>query len=558
MSKYSQKSYEELQKIVDDIDIMDIEVKKAVEAVQKSNWQMGDTLRYYRIAPVLVDEDQEFDTVYFAYDLNFWRANTHKLNTIQQRIQYLSKDKIHAIFIGTSTTKVQMLLSTYFSDVSFKEQSFTEDVKIDNTTIHKVNALIEDAILRHASDIHLNVKGDQGIIKFRINGELLTFISDRGEEVKKMIRHLMDLSQVVSTDPVAPSSGRFTKYIRGERFDFRFHSIGIYPPETYSVTAVVRILYKDNRSLDDLGFEPEQKERLIDVIQREGIIIFSGPTGSGKTTSMYALLDAARSLIEGKKILSIEDPPEILRDMFEQIEIREARGITWEGALKSCLRLDPDILIIGEIRDSLSAETAIQAAITGHTVLTTIHVDKVEDIPQRFIQLARGQTQTISLSTIAASISALISQRLIKKIYLPEAIKGPIFPYIREKIIQLGYNIGEVHDEYFDLPPEVYYPNPNANDLAKGYYKGYDMSKNGRTVIAEVVRVDDNMRKMIENNADPSEIRKYLRDLEQKTQTYYLDDGTTVINHTHISMIMQAIKKINQGLISIKDVEKYL
>ncbi|MEM3422941.1 MAG: ATPase, T2SS/T4P/T4SS family [Conexivisphaerales archaeon] len=542
-------------------DINSLEVKSSItKFYEYMNDYIASIMVKNRVVPFYYDDSLK--KMYLLCDAKLWQGRYPQLMSIINTIKDVLKSDFEFEPIFAPSTKVYLVISNYFrEDASSQNVVIVEESKVDNATIQEVNGIIEEAINKHASDIHFSAKGERGTVRLRINGELIDFMVRPSNEIAKMIRHLTDVSHVTTTDPVAPAHGRFTKVIKGETYDFRFASIGVYPVDTQAITAVVRILYKEERSLDDLGFEEQQKSVLLDAVNREGIIIFSGPTGSGKTTSMYALLDAAK--LEGKKILTIEDPPEIVRDRFDQIEVREARSITWENALKTCLRMDPDILIIGEIRDSLAADIAIQAAITGHTVLTTIHVDRVEDIPQRFAQLAMAGESKISISTVAASISALVSQRLVKKIYKEKAKSMYLTPYYIEKLKLEGYNIVWEREEadadpFGNIYAEVLYPDPNASDLSKGYYKGYDMTKNGRTVIAEVVPKTDELRKLIESEAEASEIRKYLKELEKKTTTYEVSEGKTVLVHSHISMISHAIKKINQGIISIVDVEKYI
>jgi type II secretory ATPase GspE/PulE/Tfp pilus assembly ATPase PilB-like protein len=543
------------------LDVNSSEVKYAisevVNTIMKNDAEFKNILRNGNIVPFYINKRDEI--IYFIYDENTYKNSFSDLITKRNLIRnsILNNGYNYRIeVIAAPTSKVQLIITTYFTTdkmTTNKEIITEENLRIDNETMREATAIISEAISKHASDIHFSSKGETGFVKIRINGQLITFLTKPRMEIAKIIRYLMNLAHVSNPDPIVPANGRFSMLVNGDVYDFRFASIGIYPSDIHSVMAVVRILYKDKRTLDDLGFEDVQKQKLLDSIQREGIIILSGPTGSGKTTTMYALLDAAD--LKGKKVITIEDPPEILREQFDQIEVRPRRGITWEEALRISLRLDPDVLIIGEIRDSLAADIAIQAAITGHTVLTTIHVDKVEDIPQRFIQLATGAESHIAISTVAASITAMVSQRLIKKLYRTgdatnTAQELPISQYYLDKFSKQGYNIAWDRDEIKDIFNDVYYrsfyPNPDATDLSKGYYGGYDMSKNGRTVIAEVVTQTDELRKLIESKAEPSKIREYLRNLELANP------------RQHISMISHAVKKMNEGLISIKDVGIYL
>jgi type II secretory ATPase GspE/PulE/Tfp pilus assembly ATPase PilB-like protein len=211
--------------------------------------------------------------------------------------------------------------------------------------------------------------------------------------------------------------------------------------------------------------------------------------------------------------------------------------------------LDPDYIIIGEIRDPLAADIAIQAAITGHTVLTTIHVDKVEDIPQRFAQLALSSESKISLATVSAALTGLISQRLVKKLH-PDT-KFPVYIHEYYQKILMENGLQPIMDRSIPLPDEwsyfyveSYYPDDTKTDIKQGYYKGYDMSKNGRTVIAEVVEVDEGLKAIIGANGEAQDIRKYLTKLQKEQK--------------HISMLLHAVQKMNRGIISLADIRAYI
>lgn len=466
--------------------------------------------------------DKKTDMLYFIYsDSSKLMDIKNYLNTRYPKLYETIQmpNVIVNSFVNHFLTEIQ--------DVKLKEKT---DIVIDDNAkiVQQANTMILDAIKKNTSDIHIEVFAHRAQVRFRINGIMTVYREMRPQEAVSLIRTFLNFAQLDVSDLVPPQDGMFQKIINGQRYSFRVNAIGVFTPTGYSTpTLVIRILYKNkSKKLENLGFEPAQLEAFEKMTMREGIIVITGPTGSGKTTTLYALLDHLD--LSGRKVISVEDPPEIPSEKVTQIKIMPERNITWTTALQNALRMDPDILLVGEIRTREAAEIAMQAAITGHTVLTTIHTNGVESIVERFVQIAGKDSPTVNAQTLSYSLIGLVSQRLVKKIKYPVMV--PIDNETKKKLELLGI-LNKVRNPYF--APD----GTKTNELA---FKGYDMSENGRTVIAEVVANDAEFIRVLRKE-DPIIIREYLDTREN-----------------HITLVDHAIKKVNRGEISLLDVMPYI
>lgn len=405
-------------------------------------------------------------------------------------------------------------------------------------------ALINEAIDMHASDIHVEIHGAKGVVLYRVNGILRPHYEERRERIISLIRSFINDAKLDTIDLVKPQNGSMQHFYMGKIYPIRLNVIGTFSGGyNENPTAVLRILYQDvERKMESLGFEQEQLELFKKMADREGIIIVTGPTGSGKTTTLYALLDWFNT--EGKKVVSIEDPPEIIKENMVQISVQPQRGITWETALQNMMRMDPDIILIGEIRDRFAAEAAMQAAITGHTVLTTMHTQNVETVVERFRQLAGEESDVVNPHTIAYHLVGMVSQRLVTKIriarltFYDELVRQN--PDLLKKLYNFDIGIRGAESRF---PPEKIrfwledpLKLPDTTVTNETTYKGYDMTPNGRTVIAEVVYNDADLSEVIKQG-EPKVIREYLNSLDN-----------------HLTLIDHAILKVQRGEISIEDV----
>lgn len=287
----------------------------------------------------------------------------------------------------------------------------------ENPVVRLVNSTLHDAIIEGASDIHFEATGDGLVIKFRIDGMLgqvgeLREVTGRSR-AEQVVSRIKVLAELDIAETRIPQDGRFKANLgnQGERtIDFRVSVM----PSLHGEDVVLRILDKGrlassagNLSLAALGFADDSARTLRDLVERpHGMVLVTGPTGSGKTTSLYALLMETGSPTE--KTVTIEDPVEYQLPGVLQIPVNEKKGLTFARGLRSILRHDPDRILVGEIRDPETAEIAVQAALTGHLVLSSVHANGVFEVVQRFTHMG------VDLHALTACLNGIVAQRLVR------------------------------------------------------------------------------------------------------------------------------------------------
>lgn len=303
-------------------------------------------------------------------------------------------------------------LHTYFISAQlffehYQKLSKAPDDKIrEQTTIAELNALIHYAIQKQASDIHIEPQAQQYQVRIRIDGQLLTYQTRHSNEVQPLVTRLKVLSGVDITQNRLPQDGQMTHQYRQQNYDCRLS----FCPTLWGEKVVIRILESNQHMLQiqTLGLEAQQKSMLLEIINRkQGLILVTGPTGSGKTQTLYSILNYLNRT--ESNIISIEDPIEIKLSGINQIQVDDPIGLSFSHILRSILRQDPDIIMIGEIRDSETAKLAIHAALTGHLVLATLHAQDSHET------ITRLKNLSISDTDIQSTLKLIIAQRLIKK-----------------------------------------------------------------------------------------------------------------------------------------------
>ena len=270
-----------------------------------------------------------------------------------------------------------------------------------------------NAIQRRASDIHIETRDSEVIIKYRIDGVLyqaMEPIDKRHHQT--IISRIKVMSELDIAEKRIPQDGRFKLRLKGRTIDFRVSIM----PSVHGEDCVIRILDKEsmnkefkNLRLDILGFDEETMRKLRKFIREPyGMVLVTGPTGSGKTTTLYACLSEIQSSED--KIITIEDPVEYQLPGITQIPVNEKKGLTFARGLRSILRHDPDKVMVGEIRDQETAQIAIQSALTGHLVFTTVHANNVVDVLGRFLNMS------VDLYNFVSALNCVLAQRLVRKI----------------------------------------------------------------------------------------------------------------------------------------------
>jgi len=388
----------------------------------------------------------------------------------------------------------------------------------DGSIIKLVNTIIFTAVQKRASDIHVESKDNNVHVKYRIDGVLSQAMDPIDKKFQSpIISRIKVMSDLDIAERRVPQDGRFRLKIKDKTIDFRVSIM----PSFYGEDCVIRILDKEmiteaisELKLDLLGFSDEVLRRFRRYIaQPYGMVLVTGPTGSGKTTTLYAALTEIRSPED--KIVTIEDPVEYQVDGITQVPVNEKKGLTFARGLRSILRHDPDKIMVGEIRDPETAQIAIQSALTGHLVFTTVHANNVFDVIGRFLHM-----QVDPYSFISA-LNCILAQRLVR--LLCPKCKTPVH-YADDQLRESG------------LDPELYRDHVFYEALGCGEcgLSGYQ----GRTAIAEVLDLSDPIREMILSRKPLSEVRK------------------TAKAEGMISLRGVGIQKVLQGLTSLKELNK--
>ncbi len=393
-------------------------------------------------------------------------------------------------------------------------ESITEE---DPTIIKLVNSMIFTAVEKMASDIHIEGKEDKIIVKYRIDGVLVPAMTPLSKSYhENIISRIKIMADLDISEKRIPQDGKFRLPIKGREIDFRVSIM----PTIYGEDAVIRILDREmiTRSihelkLDVLGFSKNLLKKLRKYIYYPyGMILITGPTGSGKTTTLYAILNEIKTGEE--KIITIEDPVEYQIDGITQINVNEKAGLTFAKGLRSILRHDPDKIMVGEIRDRETAEIAIQAALTGHLVLSTVHANNAFDVIGRFLHMG------IDRYSFVSAINCIISQRLVR--VLCEKCKV-ISNYSDDALKTLGIPLELGKSEFYE-----------PQGCAECNFTGYK----GRTAIGEILEFSDTIRDMILDKKPPSEIRK------------------EAIKEGMVLMRKEGLRKVEKGITSISELNK--
>src|SRR5512145_1757262 len=311
---------------------------------------------------------------------------------------------------ATESFQLQLLREDESGDEQLTVDKLTAD---SSPVIRLVDTTIYTAIQRRASDIHIETSDDAVHVKYRVDGVLQPAMRPIDRRFHStIISRVKVMAELDIAEKRVPQDGRFKLRLPGKTIDFRVSIM----PSVHGEDAVIRILDKESISeqfrelrLDILGFPDEELRRFRKYIAEPyGMVLVTGPTGSGKTTTLYAALSEIRSIED--KIITIEDPVEYQLNGITQIPINEKKGLTFARGLRSILRHDPDKIMVGEIRDPETAQIAIQSALTGHLVFTTVHANNVFDVLGRFLNMGVEPYQFI------AALNCVMAQRLVRRI----------------------------------------------------------------------------------------------------------------------------------------------
>jgi type IV pilus assembly protein PilB len=377
----------------------------------------------------------------------------------------------------------------------------------DAPIINLVDQMIGQAIKEGATDIHVEPYERNLVIRYRVDGLLYDALTPPRKVYTGLITRIKILADMDIAERRAPQGGRLTKRMHGKEVDIRVSTI----PTIFGEKAVLRLLDKTdfNFDLQGLGFEPHELALFREAIRRpHGMILLSGPTGSGKSTTLYAALQAVRDT--SLNIMTVEDPVEYHMARINQVQVNARKNVTFANALRTFLRQDPDVLMVGEIRDRETAEIAVRAAMTGHMLYSTIHANDAPSVAVRMVSLGVEPFQAASALTLVAA------QRLVRRVCSFCAV--PYRP-AEEKLLPFGLHPGDFENARF------------MKGAGCGECK--DRGFRGRTAVLEIMRLDRGLRELVAARASADALRQAavaggMRSLKQSALAKALRGETTV------------------------------
>ena len=416
---------------------------------------------------------------------------------------------------ATESFELQILHEDENAEDNLTVERLTGDI---SPVIRLVDSMIYTALQRRASDIHIETQDAAVHVKYRIDGSLQSAMRPIDKRFHSAILlRVKVMAELDIAEKRVPQDGRFKVRVPGKAIDFRVSVM----PTVHGEDAVIRILDKTTISeqfkelrLDILGFADSELRRFRRAIQEPyGMVLVTGPTGSGKTTTLYAALSEIHAPED--KIITIEDPVEYQLAGITQIPINERKGLTFARGLRSVLRHDPDKIMVGEIRDSETAQIAIQSALTGHLVFTTVHANNVLDVLGRFLNMGVEAYQFVS------SLNCVMAQRLVRMICVECRRPATV---TAEALSESGFDptLAETH-EFFE--------GVGCIDCGGTGYRG-------RTALCELLDLTDELREMILAQAPASEIKQVMRAKGMR----FLRDS--------------AVEKVLAGLTTLREINK--
>ena len=396
-----------------------------------------------------------------------------------------------------------------------------EDLEATSETsspiIKLVHSLLLNGIERRASDIHVETKEEQVLLKYRVDGVLYAAMDpvDR-QHHSAIVSRLKVMAELDVAEKRVPQDGRFKLKIRGRAIDFRVSIM----PSVYGEDVVVRILDKESISeqfselrLDLLGFPDHELKRFRKFIREPyGMVLVTGPTGSGKTTTLYAALSEIAS--PEVKIVTVEDPVEYRIPHITQVPVNEKKGLTFARGLRSILRHDPDTIMVGEVRDAETAQIAVQAALTGHLVFTTVHANNAFDVIGRFLHMG------VEPHNFVSALNCVMAQRLVRSVCEGCRDKTTMDP---NELDLSGLDDSDRNRDFF---------------VGRGCYQCHGTGFHGRTAVCELLSLNDRLRELILEQRSSTELKRAAR-----------EEGM-------ISIRDHALEKVFSGITTLADINK--
>ena len=410
-------------------------------------------------------------------------------------------------------------------DVVGDDENSEETLSIDRLTsdeadiapvIKLVDTTIFNALERRASDVHIETRDSEMVIKYRIDGVLQYAMSPIAKEwYAAVISRIKVMSELDIAERRVPQDGRFRVRYKGRLIDFRVSIM----PTIHGEDAVLRVLDKESMSekfaklsLDVVGFADSDLLKFRRYIKEPyGMVLVTGPTGSGKTTTLYAALSEIKN--DEDKIITIEDPVEYQIKGITQIPVNERKGLTFARGLRSILRHDPDKILVGEIRDQETAQIAINAALTGHLVFTTVHANNVLDVLGRFLNMG------VEPYNFVSSLNCILAQRLVRI----------ICPHCRERVTYSDEYLADSGLPQHEWKEFDFYEGRGCMECSGTGFRG-------RTAIHELLDLSERIREMILERRPTSEIKRIAR-----------DEGMTFLRESALDRVREHITTLREA-----------
>ena len=388
-------------------------------------------------------------------------------------------DKYHRLDTDAESITAQASSTFQAEDDLTSVREVTEDAPI----VKLVNLLITQAVQDRASDIHIEPGEHDLRIRYRIDGVLHEVMRPPKNIQSGIVSRLKIMADINIAERRVPQDGRISATIGGRGIDMRVATL----PTVYGEKVVMRILDKSTAllKLDDLGFLPNNRERFEQAYRRPyGTILVTGPTGSGKSTTLYATLNIVND--EAKNVITVEDPVEYRLAGINQVQVNTKAGLTFAAALRSILRSDPDIVLVGEIRDRETATIAVEAALTGHLVLSTLHTNDAASTPTRLVEMG------VEPFLVASALDCIVAQRLARRLCVK--CREPYRPSPSD-LIAAGWQEEEVDDL-----PEIFRPVGCQACGKTGFH--------GRFALHEVLLVSEDVERLIVDRGHSEDMKK--------------------------------------------------
>jgi len=474
-------------------------------------------LSKHHVLPLSVNQGRM--TLIMADPLNFQAIDDIRILTGMDVVPVMASERelesaiqqFTALQVDSKMEKLLGELSQYNYGVTVETETPGMELADDAPVIRMVNSLLKQAVQGGASDIHIEPLEHDVRVRFRIDGELWEVLSLPKKSFPATVSRIKIMANLDISEKRIPQDGRTRLIIDGREIDFRISTL----PSIHGEKIVLRILDRTNAilSLEKLGFSPTNEQRIKSLIRRpHGMVIVTGPTGSGKTTTLYSVLTELNE--PSRNIITLEDPVEYSLIGITQVQINNKAGLTFPAGLRSILRQDPDIIMVGEMRDGETAGLGVRAALTGHLFFSTLHTNSAAGTVARMVNMG------IENYLLSSSLAGVVSQRLIRRL-----CKNCCQPYELDEDTAVQLNMTDYVGKQFYAPV-------GCNMCRQSGYSG-------RLALHEVLVVGPEMRKAITNKSQS----------EDELEEIAVSEGM-------ITMSRDGIHKAFEGLTSLQEVMK--